>query len=734
MFALLLVIGLSGPLTLLYQGSYYLQRDYFGTKEFRQELDQFAAHLNLFELNSISKEEAKSFITVEKDEIVNYRNQLGSLTNQVNSIYDEYETLIQDAIAGNNNTAATYYKNERESKLKDLMTLFKDDKSVTSIIRKEKEQQIDRYYRLRESYRPEYNRLLDQFYYYVQDASSGEVNSNMNIEGERPADKELSDRGYIYATDYTIGTTNSLHSSIEGHELLVASFSSYQGWIAVLKHSPQHEAAKRYKWEQLFLFAYILASSVLLVVSLTRFKSIMSTRDEASWWATGYCKLPLDVKMLFISGTAALTVSLLSNFASYYSSLYDLPMLSGMKLLVSFALAAISMAVTLLQGKLLVNGLRNWNDVGIEWSHSLLHRGGSRVKSSFVQTINQLKDSFIYKSTGIRLSLSTTIFIGSGFIGGWAAFTNNDTLYALLALTTAIGITAFFLLFRQLGYLNRVAKAADELAAGRMPGALPQSGSGVFTSLAININALRQGVSMLQNEQAKSERLKTELITNVSHDLRTPLTSIITYTELLKSEDATIEERAAYIEIIDQKSKRLKTMIDDLFEVSTMTSGNAKLLMVKTDLVQLMQQAIGEHKEAMDNSDVQFRISLPEYPIYFPADGQKLWRVFDNLIVNMLKYSLNHTRAYISMQLSEQQKVTITFKNVSNYEINDNAEELFERFKRGDTSRHTEGSGLGLAIAKSIVDLHEGRLILETDGDLFKASVILKVEEHLVAS
>ncbi|OXM17016.1 sensor histidine kinase [Paenibacillus herberti] len=731
LFALLLVIGLSGPLTLLNQGSYYLQRDYFSTQEFRQELNQFSSHLSLFELNSLSQQEAKTSITVEKDEIVNYRNQFGSLTNQVNSIHDEYETLIQDARAGNNNTVANFYAAQRDSKVEDLMKLFQDDESAIAQIRKEKEHKIDRYYRLREQYRPEYNRLLDEFDYYIRNTSKGKVHSNMNVEGERPARNKLSDRGYVYATDYTIDTTNSLHSSIEGHELLAASFSPYQGWIAVSKDSPLQEAAKRYRWEQLILFAYVLTSSVLLVVSLTRFKSIMSTRDEASWWAIGYRKLPLDVKMLFISGTAALTVSLLSNFASYYPSVYDIPLIYGGKLLVSLTIAAISMALTLLQGKLLVNGLRSWNEVGKEWSHSLLHRSGSRVKASFVQTMNQFKDSFIYKSTGIRLSLFTIIFIGSGFIGGWAAFTNNDTLYALLALTTAIGIAAFFLLFRQLGYLNRIAKAADELAAGRMPDALPQSGSGVITSLAININALRQGVSMLQNEQAKSERLKTELITNVSHDLRTPLTSIITYTELLKSEEVTMEERAAYVEIIDQKSKRLKTMIDDLFEVSTMTSGNANLLLQKTDLVQLMQQAVGEHKEAMDNSDVQFRISLPEYPIYSPADGQKLWRVFDNLIGNMLKYSLNHTRAYISMQLSEQ-KVTITFKNVSNYEINDNAEELFERFKRGDTSRHTEGSGLGLAIAKTIVDLHEGRLILETDGDLFKASVILKVEEASV--
>jgi signal transduction histidine kinase len=167
--------------------------------------------------------------------------------------------------------------------------------------------------------------------------------------------------------------------------------------------------------------------------------------------------------------------------------------------------------------------------------------------------------------------------------------------------------------------------------------------------------------------------------------------------------------------------------------VSTLASGNAKLVHAKTDLIQLMQQALAEYKDVMDNTDVQFRVSMPEEPIYVLADGQKLWRAFDNLIGNMVKYSLSHTRAYIAMQMSERQEVMITFKNVSKYEIGDNPDELFERFKRGDTSRHTEGSGLGLAIAKSIVDLHDGQLTLETDGDLFKVSVILPLEAARIA-
>jgi Signal transduction histidine kinase len=716
------------------QGSRYLHRDYYQTQQFRQQLDQFAAYLNLFELNSSSAQAAKNSIKVEPEEIMDYRNQLGLLTDQMNAIQSEYELLIQEASAEGNNKAADYYIAQRDSKLEDLMKLFKDDDFVVSLIRKGKEQRIDSYYRQRETYRSEYNNLKSQFDYYLWNPAASFVHTSLNVQDHDSARNELYSNDHVFTTDYTIDITNSLHYLIGAHELLDDSIIPYQGWIAVPKDSPLREAAKRYSWEQLLLFAYCLTSIALLLAALKRFKGIVEAQAETNQWAASYRKIPLDTKLLLFAGAAALTVGLLVNMAGHYPSMLVMPLLYGGKLFITLSIATIGMALSLLQGQFLASELRSWSDIRRQWSGSLLRRGGLRVKAAFVQIINQVKDSFIYKSTGIRLLILALILIGLGLIGMWGAvllfqyrsYNELSSIVPFVPILAVIGIVAILITVRQSIHLNRVAKAADELAAGRMPSEIPESGSGVLGSLAANINALRQGVTILQNEQAKSERLKTELITNVSHDLRTPLTSIMTYAGLLRSEESTVEERAAYVEIIDQKSKRLKTMIDDLFEISTMTSGNAKLLLETTDLVQLMQQALAEYKEAMDSSDIQFRVSLPEGPIYTIADGQKLWRAFDNLIGNMLKYSLAHTRAYISMQLTEGHEVAIIFKNVSKYEISDNTDELFERFKRGDTSRHTEGSGLGLAIAKSIIDLHEGRLTLETDGDLFKASVILQ--------
>ena len=227
------------------------------------------------------------------------------------------------------------------------------------------------------------------------------------------------------------------------------------------------------------------------------------------------------------------------------------------------------------------------------------------------------------------------------------------------------------------------------------------------------------------SSQQKSERLKTELITNVSHDLRTPLTSIITYTDLLKQPDLGEEERNDYLAIIDRKSKRLKLLIDDLFEASKMATGNIELQKTKVDIVQLLQQALAEHDEKITESKLQFRFVHDESSLLAVVDGQKMWRVFDNLIGNILKYSLPGTRVYIGAKKNGT-KIEISFKNISQFELGMNTDELFERFKRGDRSRHTEGSGLGLAIAKSIIDLHGGQMDIEADGDLFKVTLLIE--------
>ncbi|MEG1283245.1 MAG: HAMP domain-containing sensor histidine kinase [Lactococcus sp.] len=225
-----------------------------------------------------------------------------------------------------------------------------------------------------------------------------------------------------------------------------------------------------------------------------------------------------------------------------------------------------------------------------------------------------------------------------------------------------------------------------------------------------------------KSQQVKSERLKTELITNVSHDLRTPLTSIITSVDLLRNADLSQDEKEKYVAVIDQKSKRLKVLIDDLFEVSKMASGNMDLKKSRIDLVQLLDQSLAELSEKIEDSSLKF-VTQTDKELLALVDGDKMWRVFENLIHNILKYSMENTRVYISGHKSEKGTIELVFKNISREELGENSQELSQRFKRGDLSRNTTGSGLGLAIAQSIVEAHEGHFLLETDGDLFKITL-----------
>ena len=246
---------------------------------------------------------------------------------------------------------------------------------------------------------------------------------------------------------------------------------------------------------------------------------------------------------------------------------------------------------------------------------------------------------------------------------------------------------------------------------------------GIFNPFKDELKKIQSGFKKAVNEEVKSQKMKTELISNVSHDLKTPLTSIITYIDLLKKNDITEEERQSYIDTIDKKSQRLKFLIEDLFEVSKATSGNINLNPVNVDIIELIKQIEIELSDKFDNAKVKVKNNFPDKKVILKLDSQKTFRVFENLLNNAAKYSMEGSRVYVDM-IESDENVVIEIKNMSAVEIDYKAEEIIERFQRGDKSRNTEGSGLGLAIAKSFVEAQGGSFRIELDGDLFKAVVV----------
>ncbi len=266
--------------------------------------------------------------------------------------------------------------------------------------------------------------------------------------------------------------------------------------------------------------------------------------------------------------------------------------------------------------------------------------------------------------------------------------------------------------------------ATEQMADGDLKISLEKE-LGVFQPIGESLERVQQGFEKAVMEEAKSQNMKTELITNVSHDLKTPLTAIITYVDLLKKEDITEEERKSYIGTLEQKSQRLKVLIEDLFEVSKAHSGNVKMNFMDVDVVSLLKQVRSEMDEQIRDSQLQFRWKLPEEKVILSLDGQRTYRIFENLLNNILKYAMPYSRVYIDVVLLET-GVKILFRNVSAMELNYDVENLTERFVRGDVARNSEGSGLGLAIVKSFVELQNGTFRVEGDGDLFKAEIIFK--------
>jgi len=358
----------------------------------------------------------------------------------------------------------------------------------------------------------------------------------------------------------------------------------------------------------------------------------------------------------------------------------------------------------------------------IRWCFKIFVKVLIWLRNGFVRCRN-LVFRTLSKKTGIILI--SMLFVYTALIGMFGFLGYHEALFIVF------GVLLFFLGAFVVAYrakdLDEVKKGVSEVRNGNVAYKIPELKSEDMKALATNINDIAKGLDESVSAKVKAERMKTELITNVSHDLKTPLTSIISYTELLANVEGLPEEAKDYAQIIANKSDRLKTLTQDLFDISKVQSGNESVVLEKLDVSLLINQSLGEQDNEIKKSELQFCVNAPK-ELYISADGRKMSRVISNLISNIFKYTMKNTRVFISAY-EENGEVVMEFKNIASYPMNFNAEEIVGRFVRGDESRTQEGNGLGLAIAKSYTEICNGKFEIVLDGDMFKA--ILKFRKYM---
>ncbi|MCI9260002.1 MAG: sensor histidine kinase [Romboutsia sp.] len=546
-----------------------------------------------------------------------------------------------------------------------------------------------------------------------------------NIKGE--CDVELSSNNDVisYTKQIKDKTFKKVNVNKELRDVLVYNLKDFDVCISINKNFEQsgvyhYDKVSEIKDDfdsEVIYFKIIIISSIisliLFIVSIVIYKKMRcEVLDKNSFYLNLYKIVPLEI--YFLVDICLLCILLETIETGYYGYYYGSLEHLAYTFIWIFSLLAIAY--------ILRKEIKSF-DKPIEILKTSL------IVRLLILGKKQLKDiNKVTKSIPLakRVIMLAALSVGVGTIGWFIGFLFGSTLLLFLfgpILSLTIVVLYVYYLIKKLAYLSYIMEGTERIKCGDIHYKLDIIGDDNFSNLAENINNIGEGLDKAIYNQLKSERLKSELITNVSHDLKTPLTSIINYIELIKKEENIKPEYIKdYVNVLDSKSKRLKVLIEDLFEASKASSGNLELNMEKIDITQLLRQAIGEMEEKLSNANLDLKLRVPEEKTYIMADGKKLYRVLENLLSNISKYSLNNTRVYIDI-IEEDDKVKLTMKNISSYELNFDPEEIMERFKRSDESRNTEGSGLGLAIARDLVNAQGGRFEIDIDGDLFKSVV-----------
>lgn len=470
---------------------------------------------------------------------------------------------------------------------------------------------------------------------------------------------------------------------------------------------------------------------VLIVVALALFVYLLFAtgrrpEDEEIHFAT-IDRLPVEVNVVLfwsVLGTAAgLNIALMSELLSGSGDLSFLLLPSILFFVAAFAFA---LELTLSLVRLLKAGSlarRSWCIRAFRWCFNKIGvlcagtwHGLGRLRLAFTKAL--LGN---YKTRNVVL-LFTAYSVVLAFLA--AAFAGVGGSFFAFVLGVGWFLAAGYFLIRRIDGFDRIVAALQRMRGGDLSFRLTDMPEGVFAAMAEDLGSLGDGMQAALQNEVRAERMKSELITNVSHDLKTPLTSILSYSDLLSQLELTPEEANDYAKIIHQKSLRLKNLTSDLFDISKVQSGVEQMVCERLDAVTLVRQALAEQEA--QNSGLVLKVTLPERELPIWADGRKMSRVLENLIGNCVKYAMKGTRVFVSLD-ERDGKAVFEVKNTANYEMDFAADEITERFVRGDAARSTEGSGLGLAIAKSYTEACGGIFEVEVDGDQFKVRISFPV-------
>lgn len=452
--------------------------------------------------------------------------------------------------------------------------------------------------------------------------------------------------------------------------------------------------------------------SVLIVAVLSAILGLFMNMEkvDGSESLRKVFKFPIEIVIIlfiiFVISSAGI-----SSMNHIYSNLYIFYSL--------YLLGLVIVSLTVNYFVILLKSIFNKNTENYLVENALIYRAFKASISEFSK-VDKIEDKEInnakMKFTLVYLVLCIVVFIVFLFFAAMFASASEAILIPMIIFAGFI----YFIIFKNINQVARINREASEIVGGNYKKKIEKTG-GLYDGIVDNFNNIGLNLDLAIEDAVKSERLKTELITNVSHDLKTPLTSILNYSDLLSKEDNSQEEAREYAKIINEKSNKLRVLIEDLFEVSKATSNNIELDRQELDFNSLVAQSIGEWEDKISENNIEIISNLPEEKVMLNIDGQKFSRVLDNLFSNIYKYALENSRVYVDLR--DEGGVKLTIKNISKYPLNISAEELMERFTRGEKSRTTSGSGLGLSIASSFVRAHGASLDIDIDGDLFKVTI-----------